>query len=253
MDQPTPVHEALNTGAPADGHSHLDKKAEAIRNSAYLGLECLEELLGQITTWLSAHNDAVFGGPKGRPVNLMADRSRGAGRPESFSAKGIVRQRKPSLASVDLRSVWALDVMLDTLYDGRPFRTLIVLDEGNRKALRIECGISIPPARVGRALNHLLEFHGKPTAIRLDHGLGSTAEVVGDWAAKHRVRLLLTETSNSTQKGFVERFNRSFRRAVLAARLFSAVSEVQSAADDWLRLQRVPPARLGAGCEGSEK
>jgi putative transposase len=37
--------------------------------------------------------------------------------------------------------------MRDTLYEGRPFRTLNVIDEGNREALRIECGTSIPSAR----------------------------------------------------------------------------------------------------------
>ena len=45
------------------------------------------------------------------------------------------------LASQELNRVWALDFMRDTLYDGRPFRTLNVIDEGNREALRIECGV----------------------------------------------------------------------------------------------------------------
>ena len=54
------------------------------------------------------------------------------------------------------------------------------------------------------------------------------------------------------QNAFVERFNRSFREEVLDAWLFNAVSEVQSAADDWLTdynefrphesLGNVPPA-----------
>ncbi|MEN9313771.1 MAG: hypothetical protein RIS35_164 [Pseudomonadota bacterium] len=36
----------------------------------------------------------------------------------------------------------------DTMYDGRTFRTFNVIDEGNREGLRIECGKSIPSARV---------------------------------------------------------------------------------------------------------
>jgi len=31
-----------------------------------------------------------------------------------------------------LNQVWARDFMRDTLYDGRPFRTLNVIDEGKR-------------------------------------------------------------------------------------------------------------------------
>lgn len=44
----------------------------------------------------------------------------------------LTRERQPLLASSELNRVWALDFMRDTLYDGRPFRTLNVIDEGNR-------------------------------------------------------------------------------------------------------------------------
>lgn len=56
--------------------------------------------------------------------------------------------------------------MRDTLYDGRPFRTLNVIDEGNREALRIECGTSIPSSRVVRVLEQLVEMFGRPEVIR---------------------------------------------------------------------------------------
>ena len=80
------------------------------------------------------------------------------------------RERQPLLFSQELNRVWALDFMRDTLYDGRPFRTLNVIDEGNREALRIECGTSIPSARVVRVMDQLVEVYGKPEAVRLDNG-----------------------------------------------------------------------------------
>ena len=40
----------------------------------------------------------------------------------------------------EINETWSLDFMRDTLYDGRPFRTLNVIDEGNREGLRIEVG-----------------------------------------------------------------------------------------------------------------
>ena len=82
----------------------------------------------------------------------------------------ITRERHPFEASLKLNHVWALDFMRDTLYDGRPFRTLNVIDEGNREALRIECGSSIPAARLIRTMNQLIEVYGKPHAIRMDKG-----------------------------------------------------------------------------------
>ena len=78
----------------------------------------------------------------------------------------ITRERQPLLASQELNRVWALDFMRDTLYDGRPLRTLNVIDEGNREALRIECGTSIPSTRVVRVMNQLIEVYGKPEGPR---------------------------------------------------------------------------------------
>ena len=60
--------------------------------------------------------------------------------------------------------------MQDTLYDGRAFRTLNVIDEGNREALRIEVGTSISAIRLQRVMNELIGVYGKPQAIRLDNG-----------------------------------------------------------------------------------
>ena len=66
--------------------------------------------------------------------------------------------------------------MRDSMYDGRPFKTLSVIDEGNREALRIECGTSIPSGRLVRVMDQLLELYGKPEAIRMDNEL---------WAGTH--------------------------------------------------------------------
>jgi putative transposase len=85
------------------------------------------------------------------------------------------RQRQPLGAPTELNQVWALDFMADALYGRRWFRTLNVIDEGNRQALGIEVAISIPSARVIRVLEQLIEMHGKPQALRVDNGAELTA------------------------------------------------------------------------------
>ena len=47
---------------------------------------------------------------------------------------------------------WALDFMHDTLYYGKPFRTLNIIDESNREILAIEIDTSLPAGRVIRTL-----------------------------------------------------------------------------------------------------
>jgi len=57
--------------------------------------------------------------------------------------------------------------MSDALWSGRRFRTFNVIDEFNREGLRIEVGRSISSLRVTRIMSELVEFYGKPQAIRL--------------------------------------------------------------------------------------
>ena len=61
------------------------------------------------------------------------------------------RLRQPLQAPAGLNQIWALDFMSDALYGGRKFRTLNVIDLGNREALAIEVSTSIPSVRVVRA------------------------------------------------------------------------------------------------------
>lgn len=84
----------------------------------------------------------------------------------------VTRERQPLVAHKALNRIWALDFKRDTMYDGRPFRTLNVIDEGNRAALRIECGTSILSGRLVRVMDQLIEVYGKPQGIRLDNGPG---------------------------------------------------------------------------------
>lgn len=144
----------------------------------------------------------------------------------------ITRERQPLEASLTLNKVWALDFMRDTMYEGRPFRTLNVIDEGNREALRIECGSSIPSARLIRVLNQLIEVYGKPQAIRMDNGPEMTSSVFTDWAEAQSIELLYIEPGKPDQNAFVERFNKSFRDEVLDANLFNSVLQAQAAADE---------------------
>lgn len=146
----------------------------------------------------------------------------------------ITRERQPLGVSEELNCVWALDFLRDTMYDGRPFRTLNVIDEGNREALRIECGTSIPSGRLITVMEQLLEVYGKPQAIRLKNGPEMTSKGFTEWAEHHGIQLLLIQPGKPNQNAFIERFNKSFRTDLLDASLFNSISEVQMAANVWL-------------------
>jgi putative transposase len=99
------------------------------------------------------------------------------------------RLRQPLLAPQRLNEIWALDFMADALYGWRPFRTLNVIDEGNREALDIEVATSIPARRVIRVMERLIELYGKPLALRLDNGSELTSTALTEWCAEQLIEL----------------------------------------------------------------
>jgi len=144
------------------------------------------------------------------------------------------RLRQPLVAPVRLNETWALDFMADALYDGRAFRALTVIDEGNREALAIEIGTSIPSARVIRVLDDLLRLYGRPARVRVDNGPELVAEAFVEWCTAQRIALGYIQPGKPDQNAFVERFNRTYREEVLDAYLFESLEQVRAITDSWL-------------------
>jgi putative transposase len=161
------------------------------------------------------------------------------------------RPRIPLSAPPVLNQTWALDFMRDSLYDGRVFRTLNVLDHGNREALAIEIGFSLPSRRVLAVLDDLVALHGAPGALRMDNGPEFLAATVTAWADAHGIHLDHIQPGKPAQNAFIERFNQTYRQEVLDANVFSSLAEVRAITADWLprynterphdSLGRVPP------------
>jgi putative transposase len=145
------------------------------------------------------------------------------------------RPKQPLDAPAELNRTWALDFMHDRLYDGRPFRTLNVLDEGNREALAIEVGTSLPSRRVTALLDQLVAVHGRPAALRLDNGPELIAQELVDWCAAQQVRLGHIQPGKPNQNAYMERFNRTNRTEVLDAWLFISLDEARATTDAWIR------------------
>ena len=161
------------------------------------------------------------------------------------------RPRVPLSAPPTLNQTWALDFMRDTLYDGRVFRTLNVLDQGNREALAIEIGFSVPSRRVIALVESLVALHGAPATLRLDNGPEFLALRLTDWAEQRGIHLDFIQPGKPAQNAFIERFNQTYRTEVLDAHVFTSLAEVRAITTDWLRrynterphdsLGRVPP------------
>ena len=106
--------------------------------------------------------------------------------------KRRIKRDKPEALSVPdaINQVWSMDFMSDSLIDGRRFRTFNVLDDFNREGPGIDVDLSLPSARVIRSLEQIIEWRGKPLAIRCDNGPEYISQTLEDWTMKHHITLL---------------------------------------------------------------
>ncbi len=126
--------------------------------------------------------------------------------------KRLVRQvPEPLSVPAAINEVWSMDFMHDQLADGRSFRTFNVLDDYNREALGIEVDLSLPAERVVRALRQIIEWRGKPMAIRCDNGPEYVGATVSAWAQAHGIMLEYIQPGKPQQNAYIERFNRTAR------------------------------------------
>ena len=83
-----------------------------------------------------------------------------------------------------INQVWSIDFMSDSLWDGRKFRVLNIVDDYNREILCIEPDLSLPAHRVVRALEALEQYRGLPDMIRVDNGPEFISEKLGSGVMK---------------------------------------------------------------------
>ncbi|OEU24535.1 transposase, partial [Yersinia ruckeri] len=96
---------------------------------------------------------------------------------------------EPLVVPENRNECWSMDFMHDQLSDGRSVRLLNVIDDFNREALAIEVDFSLPASRVIRTLEQLIEWKGKPTAIRCDNGPEYTGKMLMSWAVHQNITL----------------------------------------------------------------
>ena len=149
--------------------------------------------------------------------------------------KRLVRQ-VPELLLVPnaINEVWSMDFMHDQLSDGRCFRLLNVIDDHNRESLGIEVDFSLPSERVIRALNQIIEWRGKPLAIRCDNGPENISGVIQAWAQQAGITLQYIQPGKPQQNAYIERFNRTVRYEWLSQYYWKDLDEVRDFATQWV-------------------
>lgn len=171
------------------------------------------------------------------------------------------RIAQPLQVVAQVNHQWALDFMSDSLYCGKRFRTLNIVDEGTRECLEIEVDTSLPAERVVRALDRLGQQRGLPKQLRVDNGPELISARLLDWCEDQGIEVVHVQPGKPQQNAFIERFNGSFRREFLNVYLFENLTQVREMSWLWRldyneqrpheSLGNLPPAIYRAKLENS--
>ena len=118
--------------------------------------------------------------------------------------------------------------------DRSSIRLLNVIDDHNREALGVEVDFNLPTQRVIRSLNNIIQWRGKPDAIRCDNGPENISKLIQAWAQELGIKLLYIQPGNPQQNAYIERFNRTVRYEWLSQYLWQSIEQVQDYATRWM-------------------
>lgn len=144
------------------------------------------------------------------------------------------RVKQPLTQQTLINQSWSMDFMSDSMVGNRKFRTLNVMDDCSREVLAIEIDTSLSSKRVIRTLERIIEQRGMPVTIRTDNGPEFTSKDLELWSLDKGINIQFIQPGKPMQNGYIERFNRLYREAILDAYLFFDLSEVRILTDEWI-------------------
>jgi putative transposase len=162
--------------------------------------------------------------------------------------KRLKRDKPDALAVPDApNAVWSMDFMADRLGDGRAFRLLNVLDDFNREGLGIEVDFSLPAERVIRSHTLIIEWRGRPGAIRVDNGPEYISGTLMEWAETRGISIRHIQPGKPQQNAYIERCNRTVRHEWLDQNIIETIEEAQDFATQWLWTYNNDRPNMGIG------
>ncbi|MFL9151012.1 IS3 family transposase [Escherichia coli] len=144
------------------------------------------------------------------------------------------RQQRPSLTYID--QCWSMDFVSDSLFNGRRFRALTVVDNFSRECLAIHAGKSLKGEDVVRVMEALRVLDNRlPVRIQTDNGSEFISKSLDKWAYEHGVTMDFSRPGKPTDNPFIESFNGSLRDECLNIHWFLSLEDAQDKLEKWRR------------------
>ena len=144
-----------------------------------------------------------------------------------------VKQRSESIDTTSINQCWSMDFVSDTLFNGRRFRALTVVDNFSRECLNIYPASGIKGANVVEVMNYLKSSRSLPHTIKVDNGPEFISKDLDRWAYENSVKLDFSRPGKPTDNAIIESFNRSFRDECLNIHWFLSMEDTIEKVENW--------------------
>ena len=128
---------------------------------------------------------------------------------------------------------WSMDFVSDSLYNGRRFRVLTVVDDLSRECPVLEVDHSLTGQRVTRVLDRIALTRGLPEVITVDNGPEFISKALDLWAYENSVKLRFIQPGKPVQNAYIESFNGKFRNECLNDHVFVSLHSAQEIIETW--------------------
>ena len=98
-----------------------------------------------------------------------------------------------------------------------------------------------------RSFRRIIEWRGKPGAIRVDNGPEYISAKLKGWAEKQNISLRHIQPGQPQQNAHIERYNRAVRHEWLDQHTIESIEEAQDFATQWLWTYNNDRPNMGIG------
>jgi transposase InsO family protein len=131
--------------------------------------------------------------------------------------------------------VWSYDFVFERTHDGRPIRTLVVVDEHTRECLATRTARKLNSEDVIACLADLFVRRTTPAYLRSDNGAEFTARAIREWLGRLGVTTLYIAPGSPWENGYVESLIGKLRDELLNGEIFYTLKEAQVLIERWRR------------------
>ena len=142
--------------------------------------------------------------------------------------KHISRARLPKVNVTKVNQCWAMDFMSDTLFNGKRFRALTMMDLYSRECLNIYAGKHITGDTVVDILESLRSHRGLPERIRVDNGPEFVSKALDNYSYLNNIKLEFSRPGKPVDNAYIESSGGSLRDECLNTNWFLSIEDAQS-------------------------